>query len=196
MDWLPVALEEYKTLRLESIEALKGQHSTLRVGTAAVGVVLASGFNLWDKTLLPDLIFLLFNPALCYIVLAVWIGEVARMMRAGSFLAGLEKKISAAFPDKPDVLSWENWLRSSSEENKTPQIKWNYLSIIALFFATALASIAIGNYRIWGKLSPTLIYILNGIELIFFLIALVSILRLGRKVQIIQFKPKLRLTGG
>jgi hypothetical protein len=194
MDWIQVALEEYRTLRVESIEALKGQHSTLRVGTATVGVVLASGFNLWDKTPVPDFLFLVFTPAICYLVLAIWIGEVSRMMRAGSFLADLETKISSAFPVNANVLSWENWLRTTPDKGKTPQLKWNYLAIIALFFATAVASIAIGIFRLCGKIWLSWMLVVSCIEFIFFLSALIHILRIAKRFHIIQMKLRLRLT--
>lgn len=151
-DWFIPLLEEYKTLRTESLESMKGQQSTLRVGAATVGVVIAAGFNVWDKPLLPDLVFLLFTPFICYLSLVIWIGEVARMMRAGYYLSKIEQKVNSCFQNEENIIFWENWLRAKDTKGKTPQMKLNYLAIIALFFSTAFASIIIGNNRIWKEM--------------------------------------------
>jgi hypothetical protein len=183
MEWLTPAIEEYKTLRTESLESMKGQQSTLRAGTATVGVVIATGFNLWDKPILPGLIFLLFIPFICYLALVIWIGEVARMMRAGYYLTKIEQKINSIYPEVENVLLWENWLRTKDAKSRTPQMKLNYLAIIALFFATALASIIIGNFKIWDPNLLCWLWSINIFELIVFLISLFYIYKTGKRFE-------------
>jgi hypothetical protein len=39
MSWLSAALEEYKTLRTESLESMKMQQSILAYGIAAIGII-------------------------------------------------------------------------------------------------------------------------------------------------------------
>jgi hypothetical protein len=179
MEWITVVLEEYKTLRTESLESMKNQQSALRAGTAAAGILIGSGFNLWNKALLPEFIFLAFAPVICYLALIIWMGEVVRMMRAGKFLSELEIKISAEYPEKKDTLSWEKWLRIKSQSGETPQMKFNYQAIIALFFVTALGSIGIGIYKIWN-LSFWIFFII-GIEASIFIIVFISVYRLGSR---------------
>jgi hypothetical protein len=87
-----VIMEEYRTLRTESLDSMKGQQATFNIGIATIGFLIGAAFNFWEKNLVSGLIFLAFIPLACYIVLFVWIGEVARMMRAGYFISLIEKK--------------------------------------------------------------------------------------------------------
>ena len=175
MEWLTPALEEYKTIRDESLGSMNSQQTTLKVGIGTVGVVIASGFNVWEKNLLPDLIFLIFNPIICYLTLLIWLGEVARMMRAGHFLAILEKRISAKFTEYVDVLSWENWIRTKDSIGRNRKRTFSYIAIMILFFFTALSSIMIGAYRICDKVDFRLWVSIMSIELLVFISILLFI---------------------
>ncbi len=178
MNWLSVVIEEYKTLRSESLASMQTQQSILRFGTAAIAVIIATGFNLWKTSPLAEVIFLLFTPITVYLVLTIWMGEVARMMRAGIFLVKLEEKINKEFKDKPKALSWENWLRETQHDGKIPQLRWNYYAIISLFFLMALASIGIGNYKVWNTICLPWIVI---IEMIPFFGVMLFIYKIGKK---------------
>lgn len=180
--WLLPILEEYKTLRTESLDSIKGQQSTVRTGTATLGVLIAIGFNTWDNSLLSDLVFLTFIPFVSYLVLVIWIGEVARMMRVGYYISKIETKVNS-ITDEVDLLSWENWLRTKDAKGRTPQMKLNYLGIIALFFSTALASIIIGNFKIWDTLSCCWWWCINVGESIFFLVSLTYIYKTGKRFE-------------
>lgn len=183
MEWITIAIEEYKTLRLESIEAIKTQQNTLKLGTAIASAVVISGFNLWDKTLLPDLIFLVFIPILCYIILVIWIGEVARMMRAGHYLTIVENKISIAFPDVANLLFYENWLRNKKFDNKTPQLKWNYIAVIALFTFISIASIIVGDFKIFDKICIYIFIVINVCEFFFLIGVLFHIYKISKTLK-------------
>lgn len=183
-DWISIAMEEYKTLRTESLESMKGQQATLKVGTATVGVLAASAFSLWDKTLLPDFIFMVFLPVICYLILVIWIGEVQRMMRAGKFISTIEKKINDNFILKDNnVLSWENWLRIESAKGNTNQMKLNYFAILALFLFVSLISIGIGDYRIFYKIPFWWLLIINVVEIVIFTITFFYLMRTGKKLE-------------
>lgn len=145
--WIQTALEEYKSLRTESLESMKGQQTTLRFGTATITILISAGFNIWDQnSILPEIIFWVFNPVLCYLVLIIWIGGVARMMRAGLYISNIEKKINTFINSSQSPLGWENWLRTE-EKKHTPQLKWNYRAIIFLFLFIAMGSVVIGYYK-------------------------------------------------
>lgn len=181
MDWIEIALEEYKSVRAESFEAIKTQQITLQIGITLVGAAVIAGLNLWKTDFLSEIIFLIFTPVLCYITLEIWIGEVARMMRAGYFASLIEKKISNAFPDHPDVLSFENWLRKKKKSHKTPQNKWNYIAVIGLFPFISVSSIFIGNVKIINEISITSLIMLDIIESIFIIVFLFHIYSLSKK---------------
>lgn len=182
MEWLTPALEEYKSLRAESLASMANQQSTLRIGIGAVGVVIAAGFNLWEKTLLPDVIFLIYNPVICYLALLIWVGEVARMMRAGYYLSRLEKKINASFPEIENVLSWENWINTRDALGRIPKRIFGYYAVIGLFFFAAFSSIIVANYKIIDKMPSYLLLLIDFFEAVFFILVLVFIIRAGKDI--------------
>ena len=184
-NWITIVLEEYKTLRAESLTAMKNQQSILSFGTAAFGIMIAGGFNSWDKSFFPGIMFLVFCPIICHIVLVIWMGELTRMMRAGFYLTLIEKRINEAFKDKPDLLNWENWLRTQTKDGKTPQLKWNYFAIIGYFFALSIASLVIGNYQmvISNNVSPVIIGLIDLIEILSFFVIFVYLYRQQQKLR-------------
>ena len=116
MQWLDVAMEEYKTLRQEVQTSLTAQHTILSFGTATLGLVFGAAVNLWDEELAPIVLFSLLIPLLSGLVLLMWLSEAMRMVRAGNYLAVLEQDIAAvgeATADWPAVppLRWECRLR-------------------------------------------------------------------------------------
>ena len=166
MEWIQIALEEYKSLRTESLEAVRTQQTTVKLGIVIIGCIMVTGFNLWDKSLLSDIIFFIFIPLLCYITIVIWIGEVERMMRTGYFLTTLEKKISRAYPNSPNLLNYETWIRGNQAKSKLPQLTWNYIAVIVLFFLMTLASIITGNFKLASEIDALYIVLLNIPELL------------------------------
>jgi len=172
-EWISIALEEYKSLRAESLASIQSQQSSLRFGLIAlVGLLSLSVKLLLDNNLLSLPLFLFFIPIASYISLTIWLGEVTRMMRVGQYLMVLENKINKKVKGNP--LFWENWLRSGLINNKKPQLLINYISIISLFFLFAIGSILIGNYVLYhhkdiGNMSyENLFLLVNSIEFFIF----------------------------
>jgi hypothetical protein len=168
--WIDIAMEEYKTLREESLAAIAGQQQVLIVGLGGIGVLLGVGAASWndsDKNSLAAIVLLALIPLLCYLMLIIWIGEVIRMRRAGNFIAGIEQRINAAFPSRKDVLSWETRFRQPLPKNNIKLSK-NYQAIICLFLLTALLSIALGDTLIFEIVSGCAFVCLNVAELLFF----------------------------
>lgn len=152
--WQELALEEYRALRAEIVATMQTQDGGLRLGVAAIGVVSAAGFNVWDDTAAAALIFLAVIPFVSAVVLTVWMGEVSRMMRAGSHIHRLERCIHEMTPGLPDpIMTWETRLRDplSNITRWERQYEWNYQAIVLLFWSIGIASIGVGTYRaIWG----------------------------------------------
>lgn len=152
--WQELALEEYRALRDEIVATMQTQDGGLRLGVAAIGVVSAAGFNVWGDTAAAAFIFLAVVPFVSAVVLTVWMGEVSRMMRAGSHIHRLELFIHAQNPGLPDpVMTWETRLRDplSDITRWERQYEWNYHAIVLLFWSIGIAAIGAGAYRaIWG----------------------------------------------
>lgn len=184
MDWLEIAIEEYKTLREESLTSMKMQQSILTFGTATIGLIITTGFNVWDKTPLPEILFLFLAPAIVYLIILVWLGEVGRMFRAGRFIADIEDKINLQFPGKEKALTWENWLLTRQNENKTPHhiLQFHYVSIFLLFAMTSLGSIIIGNLKIYTQLILRYIILIDLVEITFLLIIIKLAIRSSTQI--------------
>ncbi|MBS1514934.1 MAG: hypothetical protein JSS63_07870 [Bacteroidetes bacterium] len=176
MDWISVSIEEFKILHTECQNAIQTQHSILRYGTTVIGILLGSAFNLWDRPVLPGVIFFIFLPIICSLVQFIWLGELARMMRAGKYLMKIETNINIKLTkhnmsavEEEKALNFSNWLRNIQENGKTPQLKYNYVSIIILFIMLSIGSIALGNYYsflYWYSHSFEF-YIVNAVEILF-----------------------------
>lgn len=141
MEWLKVAVEEYKTLRQESLTSINRQQPIFTFGAATIGLLVSAGTFTWDKTPLPEIIFIIFIPMIVYLLFFIWFGEFMRMVRVGRFLVELEKKINNKLRDI-DALTWENWLSTG------PRVSVHYISITLFFIITSIGSIAIGNCKI------------------------------------------------
>src|SRR5262245_46665173 len=163
--WLLADLEEYKSLRTESLDSMKVQNSILGYGVAGIGALLTAGISFIDKNdnpLLEEAIFCFFIPLVVFFIVMTWAGEVARMYRAGQFLVNREPVINRhvvgldarAWTGEP-ALFWENWLFRNGGDNKTPhqRLYLQHYSVLGMFLFIALLSVTLGNYKAWGKIS-------------------------------------------
>lgn len=185
-DWLPIILEEYKSLREESLDAGNNAQSVIKFGMTAVSFVVAAGINVWSLNPLPTLVFLIFIPLLCYLILTIWVGEFARRMRAGKFIIDhIEKKVNIICDNSnlPKALYWETYVREKNENGKNRLFVWNRYAIIFIFLGIALVSILIGNYKMWNDASVCLKIIINFFELSLLLTAIIFNLKIGTKLQ-------------
>lgn len=146
MDAVEIALEEYKSLRQESLMALERQHTVLRFGIGLVGVLIGIGLQLQDEEVLATVLLLLFVPVLIVFTVILWMGEVERMVRAGTYLAKLERKVNQAEGSGTDPLGWEQYLRAEGEAT-TPRLRSGYHAIFVIFVLLVLASLVIGFYN-------------------------------------------------
>ena len=60
MDWIDISIEEYKTLREESLISMQMQQAVLRYGLAIVGLLIVAAINAWDKVVLSATVLLVF----------------------------------------------------------------------------------------------------------------------------------------
>lgn len=152
--WLSTALEEYKTLRTESLESMKMQHSILAYGIVGISALMTVGLNKWDSPLyISEAISLILLPIFINLILLTWMGEVTRMFRAGQFISTIEEKINLKFTDTEKPLSWETWLQERYKNGKTPHhdVQIHYVAIFALFILISVISVIFGYIKISDK---------------------------------------------
>jgi hypothetical protein len=91
-DRLAFVLQEYAAVWAEIHTSLASQVSVLAFGAAAVGLLMSAAAQLWmTASLVAGLLLLLAAPAVCFLALAIYLGEQVRLMRAGLFLYRLEE---------------------------------------------------------------------------------------------------------
>ena len=123
---LNVLLEEYKTLRQESLNTITSRVSIMGFSFATLAVI--GSVTVTAKV--PDLVaattlgFVV--PYLAKSVTHVWLGEYSRSQRAGDFIADLERRINALA--SPEKLSWESHIRTESKK-----LDFTYKDAIRLF---------------------------------------------------------------
>jgi hypothetical protein len=154
--WVYAAVEEYKSLRTESLDSMKVQNTILSYGVSSVVLILTAGLSIIDKDTLSTVdagIFLLLIPTTIFFIVVIWAGEVARMYRAGAFLMKHELIVSeyVGTVSRP-ALSWENWLSQNGINNEAPHKKlyMQHYSVLAMFLFLSIVSITIGNYKLGG----------------------------------------------
>ena len=105
--YLNACLEEYKTLREESRQASINMITSLAIGLGVTIFLALSGVNLFVDgfTLTPGeiyyllCVFCIILPLLLGLIIALWLGELARFKRAGNFICFIEEKISMLLND-------------------------------------------------------------------------------------------------
>jgi hypothetical protein len=141
-----VLLEEYRAVRDEITTAMNSQISVLAFGAATLGFSFAAASTTSDKHF-REMFLLVLVPLLCYLILTVWFAEVLRMLRAGTFLMRLEKRLDEQFGF--GALSWESTIFQARCETGPKAFlqdpdRFRTYAIALLFWTIAGTSIAIG----------------------------------------------------
>src|SRR4051812_32693025 len=87
--WRELAIEEYKTLREESLQAQRQHHSALQLGFSGLAVLVGLSVALRDRTV-AAVVLLAAVPLLVVATVLIWLNELRRMVRAGAFLVEVE----------------------------------------------------------------------------------------------------------
>jgi hypothetical protein len=146
-----VLLEEYKAVRAEVTTSMQAQISVLAFGAATLGFSFAAASQT-SNAKFRDMFLLVLVPLLCYLILTVWFAEVMRMLRAGTFLMRLEKRLDEEFGY--GALTWESTVFQGRCERGPAAFlldpdRFRMLAIGLLFVTIAVTSIVIG----WGSVS-------------------------------------------
>lgn len=143
--WVSVALEEYRSLRQETLQAIDRQHQILAFGTATSGVVLGVAAKERPGSTSATVLLVVLLPLLVSLVVVVWLGEFRRMVRAGAHVAEIEHAISARYPGEPPPLRWESDFRRPQGHRR--RIAPLYRAIFAAAISIGVVGAGLGD---WG----------------------------------------------
>jgi hypothetical protein len=153
--YVQAVLHEYDSLRSESKDARAAQRSALTLGAVGVSAVagLVAGAIEEGVPLLSVFMLLFVLPGLATMTMVLWMGEFARMRRAGGYLQEVEQKVTCALQaaarevavkaDSPEddrrfaPLRWEQWVQETEE---TRHLTWLYQSILSVARAASVVS--------------------------------------------------------
>lgn len=145
-DWIDAALEEYRTLRDESLQAIDRQVRVLGLGTTASGVVLGLGVKAGISSPTATVLLVGFTPLLALFVCVLWLGEMERMVRAGAHIAKLERRISDRIDQHDPAMTWETSLRIDQPARR--RVLTVYRAVFAILTLLATLGSVLGGLGI------------------------------------------------
>jgi uncharacterized membrane protein YhiD involved in acid resistance len=146
MDWVAVALEEYKTLRTESLAAIEHMQRTMQIGLVAIGVLTAFAVDAADSGVGVQAGLATATPAFAAFILVMWLDELRRTVVAGAHIAKVECRIRHRYENDDPPLSWETNIQKTYPLHGYRWVRqWSTAG--AVFAATAPV-IAIGLVRV------------------------------------------------
>src|SRR5271165_1638478 len=111
MEWVDVAIEEYKSLREESLKSIEQAQHSLQLGLAAIAAITAFGATAsQNAAALQDVALAVAAPLVATLIWILWLLELGRAVRAGAHNAVLEQRINRHFThgfEGEGPLGWE-----------------------------------------------------------------------------------------
>ena len=128
LEWLA---REYDTLRQESLGSMGHMLQVISLGLAAFGFLSgAASFAAKEAPIMAAVILGIGIPLLVVFTLFIWLGEMNRMVRAGTYIARIERVVNEKLEKR--TIWWETWLR---QEN---QMRYPYQRTVDLFVVAAM----------------------------------------------------------
>lgn len=128
--------KEYELLREESLQSITHRTQILSYGiggTTALGTAASIILSTGTRAFAAAALFAGAIPVVVYLTLAIWFGELERMVRAGNYLAAIEGDVNERFDQR--VLYWETWLRESKMQLQFPYRRVaDLLALLAIVF--------------------------------------------------------------
>jgi hypothetical protein len=140
--WVTAALEEYKSLRVEIIDAIQAQRQIMQIGLTGLSVLVGLGLQ-GINPLLAVLILALLVPTVTIFITAGALGELFRAARASAFLAYREGVINRSIIGPAPAQEWEQWLRG-----RPIFIMRDRAEFLAIF-SISTGSLTLGFYRMF-----------------------------------------------
>ncbi|HEY5709883.1 MAG TPA: hypothetical protein VIS51_10840 [Solirubrobacterales bacterium] len=134
-------LAEHVSARDELLGAISNQHLVLTFGSASIIGVFVAGFLTWEDPANWAIFFAI--PPISAWVLAMWLAEVVRMLRAVAFCreqaAVINKSLEVDQIDHPPI-RWEAW----RDQGPGRTITWSYISVVAVLSGAFLTAAPLG----------------------------------------------------
>ncbi len=134
---LKALLEEYSSLRKESVATIGYRVQILAFTFASLAVVIAGLLTRNLPDLLAGVLSLVVVPQIAKASLLMWLGEYHRSVRAGKYLRKIEEKINSIIGS--GTLGWETDLANSKGH-----ISYSY--VVVLILGISYVASALGIY--------------------------------------------------
>ena len=159
--WLAIAVEEYKTLREESLQAQRQHHSALQLGFSGLAVLVGLSVALHDRAV-AAVVLLTAVPLLVAATTLVWLNELRRMVRAGAYLVEVEGHLNDSAAGRVPAVGWETSLRLGTG----PQARLTnlYRSIFAILLGLQVLAATAGMWLLVRLDVPWLLVIVAPLE--------------------------------
>jgi hypothetical protein len=135
-DWVAAILEEYKSLRTESLQAIEQMQRTLQIGLVAIGVITGIGVDNADASAAVQVGIAASTPALAATVLVLWLDQLRRSVYAGAHCARIEDRLAEHFRPKEPPLTWETQIQREYDEGGRYRYHRHWATFAALFAAS------------------------------------------------------------
>jgi hypothetical protein len=149
---LNVILEEYKTLRQESLNAINNRVVIFGWSFTALTIITSAAVVSTLPIVVICLILGFAVPLLAKFIIYVWLGEYERSQRAGAFIRVLETRINKQIGQT--ALTWENHLRGRGERSDR-RISQPYLFAVSALELLGYISELLAMYYAWQSLIRT-----------------------------------------
>lgn len=146
-DWVAVALEEYRTLRAESLGAIEQMQRTLQIGLVAIGVITGFGVDASQSGAGVHVGIATATPAFAALVIVMWLDELRRAVFAGAQIAQIEHRIALRYEPDDAPLTWESQIQT----DYNPKNGYRYIrhwATTGALFAASLPMVVTGLYRL------------------------------------------------
>jgi hypothetical protein len=135
-------LNEYNTLRQESMSSIGNRVTIANFTFGAVAVILAAFVTQDKPSLLMGFVAMLLVPQISKVGLLIWLGEYGRSQRAGKWIAHLEQRISKVI-GLDRVIAWETALLGRTNQ-VSYHMNYPYMSVVLLLLGVGWTGIAVG----------------------------------------------------
>jgi hypothetical protein len=133
---LKALLEEYSSLRKESVSAIGYRIQIVTFTFAALAVIVAGLLTRNVPDLLAGIISLFVVPQIAKASLLMWLGEYHRSIRAGRYLREIEAKVNSL--TEPATLAWESELALKKRHMSYPYVATAFVILGTGHLASAL----------------------------------------------------------
>lgn len=154
---LKALLEEYSSLRRESLSAIGYRVQILAFTFASLAVVVAGLLTRNLPDVLTGIISLIVVPQIAKASVLMWLGEYHRSVRAGRYLRKVEEKINQIVGS--NTLGWETTLATGTDRMSYP-----YVSVVSLLLGIGYVASVFGifllSFNSKGSLRPSVLVVL------------------------------------